>query len=177
MEGNIQPVGDIEGGILGCAWSNDQEMFLIVTSSGSLLLLNNSFEVLEEQPLENMDTSVQSPVLISWRSDGENVSVNFPLLSGERCIAVFTRELRFVSTWYCLFFHFIVVGTLTKLPAKASKQLCLGILITLYSLPFKMSVAISKFLSLKRTVFVMANSRLLFQERILASVTIVLEIY
>ena len=76
-------------------------MFLIVTSSGSLLLLNNSFEVLEEQPLKDMNTSVQEPVLISWRSDGENVSVNFPLLSGERCIAVFTRELRLVSTWYC----------------------------------------------------------------------------
>lgn len=30
----IQPVGDIEGGILNCAWSYDQEMLLIITKSG-----------------------------------------------------------------------------------------------------------------------------------------------
>ena len=100
LNSNVQPVGDIEGGILGCSWSNDQEMFLVVTASGSLVLLNNSFEVLDEHALEDLDYSANPTVSISWRSDGENVSINYPLSSGERCIAVFTRELTLVSTSY-----------------------------------------------------------------------------
>lgn len=90
----IQPVGDIEGGILNCAWSYDQEMLLIVTKSGSLVLLNNSFEVLNEAQLEDLHPdSTPFSVLLSWRSDGENVSISYLQASGARCIRVLTKEL------------------------------------------------------------------------------------
>ena len=65
---SVELVGDIEGGILSCCWSNDQEVFLIVTNAGSLVLLNNSFEPLNEIQIDDLDSS--EPVTISWRSDG-----------------------------------------------------------------------------------------------------------
>ena len=93
----IEPVGDIEGGILACSWTNDQEILLIVTSTGSLVLLNNSFEVLNEIQLEDVDSS--EPVSISWRSDGEYVAINYKS-SQKRCIKVFTKDLQFHSISY-----------------------------------------------------------------------------
>ena len=72
-ESIVEPMGDIEGGILACAWSNDQEMLVILTTIGSLILLNNSFEVLNEGSVEGLDETVSpASVKISWRSDGEN---------------------------------------------------------------------------------------------------------
>ena len=88
----IEPVGEFEGGILACSWTNDQEILLIVTSTGSLVLLNNSFELLNESQLEDVDFS--EPVSISWRSDGEYVAINYKS-SQKRCIKIFTKDLQF----------------------------------------------------------------------------------
>ena len=88
----MEPVGDIEGGILACCWTNDQEILLIVTAIGSLVLLNNSFEVLNEIHVDDLDTS--APVNISWRSDGEFVAINYKV-NEKRCIKVFTKDLQF----------------------------------------------------------------------------------
>lgn len=91
----IEPVGDIEGGILACCWTNDQEVLLIVTTTGSLVLLNNSFELLNESHLVDIDSS--EPVSISWRSDGEFVAINYKC-SQKRCIRIFTKELQDTAT-------------------------------------------------------------------------------
>ena len=96
----ILPVGDIDGGILACAWSYDQEMLLVVTKSGVLVLLNNSFEVLNESRLDPASTA--SSILLSWRSDGENVSINYLQSSGSRCIRVLTKDLQLLSQSYAL---------------------------------------------------------------------------
>ena len=94
-------MGDIEGGILSCAWSYDQEMLLIVTKCGSLVLLNNSFEVLNEAQLEDLNPeSTPFSVLLSWRSDGEYVSISYLQSSGARCIRVLTKELEPLSISY-----------------------------------------------------------------------------
>ena len=99
----ILPVGDIDGGILACAWSYDQEMLLVVTKSGVLVLLNNSFEVLKESRLEDLHPeSTPSSILLSWRSDGENVSINYLQSSGSRCIRVLTKDLQLLSQSYAL---------------------------------------------------------------------------
>ena len=54
----MEPVGDIEGGILACCWTNDQEILLIVTAIGSLVLLNNSFEEDDQLPSVNLRFTV-----------------------------------------------------------------------------------------------------------------------
>lgn len=90
-------MGDIEGGILACAWSNDQEMLVILTSVSSLVLLNNSFEVLNEGSVEGLDSAVSpSSVNISWRSDGENFCINYPS-NASQVVRIFTKELELVS--------------------------------------------------------------------------------
>lgn len=96
-ESIVEPMGDIEGGILACAWSNDQERLVILTTIGSLILLNNSFEVLNEGSVEGLDETVSpSSVKISWRSDGENFCINYPSHTSQ-VIRVYTKELELVS--------------------------------------------------------------------------------
>ena len=104
----MEPVGDIEGGILACCWTNDQEILLIVTAIGSLVLLNNSFEVLNEIHVDDLDTS--APVNISWRSDGEFVAINYKG-NEKRCIKVFTKDLQFSAISFLFPFFSLFLGT------------------------------------------------------------------
>ena len=74
-----------------------------MTKSGVLVLLNNSFEVLNESRLEDLHPdSTPSSILLSWRSDGENVSINYLQSSGSRCIRVLTKDLQLLSQSYAL---------------------------------------------------------------------------
>ena len=99
MECTIEPVGDIEGGILAASWSNDQEMFVVLTCVNSLVLLNSSFEVLNEGVLEDLlPNTTPSDVFISWRSDGEFFCINYPNNTNAQIIRVFSKELHSVST-------------------------------------------------------------------------------
>ena len=98
-QSQVEPVGDIEGGILACSWSNDQEMLLIVTRSGSLVLLNNSFEVLNEGHLEDVDPAARpDAVHISWRSDSEYFCVSYPSTQRQQ-MCVYSKELQLHSMW------------------------------------------------------------------------------
>lgn len=119
-------MGDIEGGILACAWSNDQEMLVIVTSIGSLVLLNNSFEVLNEGHVEGLDEMVSpSSVKISWRSDGENFCINYPSHASQ-VIRVYTKELELVSVSYVHFISSTLVVISTILHVRVYLRMCLG---------------------------------------------------
>ena len=130
-QSQVEPVGDIEGGILTCAWSNDQEMLLIVTSSGSLVLLNNSFEVLNEGHLEDVDPAAKpDAVHISWRSDSEYFCVSYPS-SQRQQMCVYSKELQLHSVWYSVICPVNVVATSTTHRACNSSPLCPGIQITL----------------------------------------------
>lgn len=73
-------------------------MFVILTGVSSLVLLNSSFEVLNEGVLEGLHPEASpSNVTISWRSDGENFCINYPNSENSQVIQVFSKELRSVS--------------------------------------------------------------------------------
>ncbi len=70
---SIEQIGAIEGGIASAKWNPDQNCLVIATNTNSLLLMSNTWDVLEEVPVSPSVTSV--PTSISWRGDGEFFSV------------------------------------------------------------------------------------------------------
>ena len=98
-QSQVEPVGDIEGGILACSWSNDQEMLLIVTRSGSLGLLNHAFEVLPEGPLEDVDPAARADAVhLRWGRDCEACGVSYPSTQRQQ-MCVYSKELQLHSMW------------------------------------------------------------------------------
>ena len=65
--------GDVEGGIATACWNPDASNIVIITNNDSILLMTGYWDVLEEVPLPSR--LVGSPCSVSWRGDGEFLSV------------------------------------------------------------------------------------------------------
>lgn len=68
----VEQIGAIDGGISTVRWNPDQNSLVIVTNSDTLLLMSNTWDVLEEVPIN--PRVLTAPTSISWRGDGESFS-------------------------------------------------------------------------------------------------------
>ncbi|XP_014779296.1 putative elongator complex protein 1 [Octopus bimaculoides] len=51
LEQLVECVGDVEDGIIGSAWSPDQELLVVISGSNSLILMTRDFDLLQETAL------------------------------------------------------------------------------------------------------------------------------
>ncbi|KAK1944907.1 Elongator complex protein 1 [Phytophthora citrophthora] len=106
-----EEVGCVDNGLRGVAWSGNQEMLALVTGAGSLLVMNNDWEVLQETEIEGVlpselelksctrdDESWYSE--LCWREDSKFVALN--IATQEKTngnvvqkVVVFTEQLEF----------------------------------------------------------------------------------
>ena len=70
----VEQEGDVEGGIATAAWSPDTSRLALLTNNNTLLLMTGFWDVLAEIPLPTSRVP-NSPCGISWRGDGEYLSV------------------------------------------------------------------------------------------------------
>ncbi|TMW64229.1 hypothetical protein Poli38472_012851 [Pythium oligandrum] len=80
-----EEIGSMDRGIVGMAWSSNQEALAVVTGVGTLLVMNTAWEVLQETHLQAVLSSdvtlalEQKPqVNIHWREDGQYIALNLP---------------------------------------------------------------------------------------------------
>jgi hypothetical protein len=64
----LESEGCVEDGIADASWSPDQTCIVIVSNNNSILLMTNTFDVINEIPLEIRQPD--TPCCISWRGDG-----------------------------------------------------------------------------------------------------------
>ena len=89
--------GCIDSGIADASWSPDQSCIAIVTNNDSILLMTNTFDVINEVPLESRLQG--STCCVSWRGDG----LQFALYSvdahdGIARVRMFDRDLVLLHT-------------------------------------------------------------------------------
>ncbi|KRX06033.1 WD40-repeat-containing domain [Pseudocohnilembus persalinus] len=83
----IEPVGMIDGGILGAQWSPNQEQLIIASRSSNLVSLNTNFDILNEVPIDEEKENVQDqPVYISWKNDAKFFMTNYALEGGRKAL-------------------------------------------------------------------------------------------
>lgn len=70
---NIDQIGVIDGGIFAAAWSPDYSSLAIVTGNNTFLLMSSTWEPICE--IDFPAFAKTSPVSISWKGDGELLSV------------------------------------------------------------------------------------------------------
>lgn len=72
-DGITEAVGAVDGGIAGSGWAPDCELFSVISKSGNLLFLSNSFD-----PIGEVEVDQGRPVdkaSVSWRGDGSFAAV------------------------------------------------------------------------------------------------------
>ncbi|KAL3671426.1 hypothetical protein V7S43_003350 [Phytophthora oleae] len=106
-----EEVGSVDSGLRAMAWSGNQEMLALVTGAGSLLVMNNDWEVLQETEIEG---SLPSELELKgckrddeswccqlcWREDSKFVALNIAAqvkADGNvvQKVVVFTEQLEF----------------------------------------------------------------------------------
>lgn len=70
---NVDQIGMIDGGIRAAAWNPDYSSLAIVTGNNTMLLMSNTWEPISEIDLNPFNMT--APVNISWKGDGELLSV------------------------------------------------------------------------------------------------------
>lgn len=94
---SIQLEGDVESGIAAAAWSPDQCKLFLLTNNDTILCMTNGWEVLGEIPLESRQPN--SPCSISWKGDGEQVSVStVDAADGVARVRIYNNELELTAT-------------------------------------------------------------------------------
>ncbi len=92
----IEQIGSIDGGISTVRWNPDQNSLVIATNSDTLLLMSNTWDVLEEVPINSRVPG--SATSISWRGDGESFS--FVATDSEDSVTrvrIYNRSIELVS--------------------------------------------------------------------------------
>lgn len=69
----VEEEGNVEGGVAAACWNPDSSNLILITNNDSILLMTAYWDVLEEVPLP--PRLPNSPCRISWRGDGEFVSI------------------------------------------------------------------------------------------------------
>ncbi|KAG1710770.1 hypothetical protein DVH05_013495 [Phytophthora capsici] len=106
-----EEVGSVDSGLRAVAWSDNQEMLALVTGAGSLLVMNNNWEVLQETEIEVVlpsEFELKSCKRdgeswyceLCWREDSKFVALNIAThdkINGNvvQKVVVFTEELEF----------------------------------------------------------------------------------
>ena len=94
----VEQEGDVEGGIATAAWSPDTSRLALLTNNNTLLLMTGFWDVLAEIPLPTSRVP-NSPCGISWRGDGEYLSVvTTDADDGISRARVYTKELELHAT-------------------------------------------------------------------------------
>lgn len=93
----VEVEGYIDAGIASALWSPDQSSLAIVTRANTLLIMTDSFDVLQELPVTPM--AHNSECALSWSGDGEYLS----MLSTDEAdniarVRTMTKHLEAVST-------------------------------------------------------------------------------
>lgn len=70
---NVDQIGVIDGGIHAASWSPDYSCLAILTGNNTMLLMSNTWEPISE--IDFPAFNPQSPVGLSWKGDGELLSV------------------------------------------------------------------------------------------------------
>ncbi|KAI9189144.1 putative elongator complex protein 1 [Blastocladiella emersonii ATCC 22665] len=65
-DGTTAPIGSITGGVAACAWSPDEELVVIVTGLGNVMVMTRDFDLLVETPIETDEHGAQVPVSVGW---------------------------------------------------------------------------------------------------------------
>lgn len=92
-----EQIGAIDDGICTAKWNPDQSCLIIVTNVDTLILMSNTWDVLEEVPLAAR--CIGSKASVSWRGDGEFLSlVSTDKADGNARVRVLNRNLEVVAT-------------------------------------------------------------------------------
>lgn len=93
----IEQIGAIDDGICAAKWNPDQSCLVIVTNVDTMILMSNTWDVLEEVPITARVSD--SNASVSWRGDGELFSLaSTDKSDGNARVRVFNRNLEVVST-------------------------------------------------------------------------------
>lgn len=88
--------GIVDSGIAAAVWNPEQTMLIIVTNNNSILAMSNTWDVLQEIPIESRVPI--SPCSISWRADGEfMVLLSVDAEDSVTKVRVYNKDLEFVA--------------------------------------------------------------------------------
>ncbi|GAB1600612.1 putative elongator complex protein 1 [Argonauta hians] len=66
LEHLVECVGTVEDGIIGCAWSPDQELLVVISGCNSLILMRSDFHLLEETALHPDSFGEAEFINVGW---------------------------------------------------------------------------------------------------------------
>ncbi|XP_054720167.1 putative elongator complex protein 1 [Uloborus diversus] len=64
----VLSVGLVDSGLLGCAWSPDQEFVVLLTGADSLILMTKEFDAITEKQLTTDEFGESKPITVGWGS-------------------------------------------------------------------------------------------------------------
>ena len=88
--------GIVDSGIASAVWNPEQTIVIIVTNNNSILAMSNTWDVLQEIPIESRVP--MSPCSISWRADGEYMTLlSVDAEDSVTKVRIYNKDLEFVS--------------------------------------------------------------------------------
>ncbi|OCH92072.1 IkappaB kinase complex IKAP component [Obba rivulosa] len=62
----VDVVGSVDAGIKAASWGPDDSLLVLVTGDNRLILMTSTFDVLQENPLQNSDFGEDAPIALGW---------------------------------------------------------------------------------------------------------------